>query len=103
MDIKLKQLGDQHYDIAVGYVNLQNLALQRKQYKEGLEYARKAWDIYVVSVRPSVHHPNSSPSYVGKGTSSKPQFSAVVKNVGTPRFVVHYQSPLVSVARMTSE
>ena len=48
MDIKIKQLGHQHYDIAVGYVNLQNLCLQRKQYEKGLEYARKAWDIYVV-------------------------------------------------------
>ena len=48
MDIKIKQLGHQHYDIAVGYVNLQNLCLQRKQYETGLEYARKAWDIYVV-------------------------------------------------------
>lgn len=48
MDIKIKQLGYQHYDIAVGYVNLQNLCLQRKQYEKGLEHARKAWDIYVV-------------------------------------------------------
>ena len=48
MDIKIKQLGHQHYDIAVSYVNLQNLCLQRKQYETGLEYARKAWDIYVV-------------------------------------------------------
>ncbi len=49
MEIKIKQLGHQHYDVAVGYINLQNLCLQRKQYEAGLEFARKAWDIYVVN------------------------------------------------------